>query len=465
MDQQNSNTEWKYGKRTPGEVLLDVAKSQGLEITDENFAKFLDRNDELANLRKDFFYPKLADSGVEMHDNEDYDESIYFCGMSLGLQTKHTSKLISKVLQNWEVNTINCHSSGYLPAALCDDYVHESMSKIVGAYEDEVVNMNGLTVNLNFLLVSFYQPTPTRHKILLEGKAFPSDHYAIESQIKQRGYDPTKSMRLLKLREGENTWRDEDILKVIEEEGDEIALIMLSGLNYYNGQVFDMEAITRAGHAKGCMVGFDLAHAVGNIELHLHNWDVDFACWCTYKYLNSGPGGIAGAFMHRRHKNNDFPKFLGWWGHSAEDRFEMTNVMNLTPGIQGYRVSNPPPLLVASLRASLDIFDKTSMRQLREKSFLLTGYLEYLLQLYFSKDKSDPYIDIITPSDFSRRGCQLSLVYSCSITEIHEKLEKLGVLCDTRKPNVMRIAPTPMYNSFQDVFRFIQILKRMLTSH
>ncbi|CAH1773025.1 unnamed protein product [Owenia fusiformis] len=323
--------------------------------------------------------------------------------------------------------------------------------------------MNGLTVNLHLLLVSFYRPTAKRHKVLLESRAFPSDHYAIESQIRLHGYDPATSMVCLEPREGEHILRTEDILARIASEGDEIACVLFSGIQYYTGQVFDMPAITKAGHEKGCYVGFDLAHAVGNIELQLHDWDVDFACWCTYKYLNTGAGGIAGAFIHKKHAKNDFPKLSGWWGHKMDTRFNMDNKMDLANGAHGYRVSNPPPLLCATLEASLKVFNETSMSALREKSKLLTAYLEMLLDEHYPRPTpanphSRPYAEVISPRDPDQRGCQLSIMFSVSLKNVYTELEKRGVVCDVRKPYVIRIAPAPLYNSFKDVHRFVQLL-------
>ncbi|XP_078485935.1 kynureninase-like [Ciona intestinalis] len=459
--------QFKYGSSTPSEVLSDLAAKNNVSVLDKDFQVFLDANDDLANLRDDFLIPKKATSpGVECNDKDQNESCVYFCGNSLGLQPKSAQQDTKKVLQNWELNSIECHKVGYLPAIDCDNHARDGMAKIVGCHRDEVVIMNGLTVNLHLLMVSFYQPTQSRHKILIEEHAFPSDYYVVRSQIQQRGFDPDTSMLLLKPRKGEEIFRMKDVLEVIEKEGDSIALVMLPGVQYFTGQVFDMETITCTAHAKGCYVGFDLAHAVGNIELDLHDWDVDFACWCTYKYLNSGPGNLGGAFVHKKFDDTKLPKFLGWWGHRESTRFEMSNDLDFASGVESYRLSNPPPLLVACVLASLKVFDKTSIRKLREKSFLLTGYFEFLLKHYFSKQlgSTKPSVEILTPTNFNERGCQLSLRFSCSLLEVSSKLKKQGMIFDTRQPNVMRVSPVPLYNTFHDVYQFIQALRKALSS-
>ncbi|MBN3300935.1 KYNU Kynureninase, partial [Amia calva] len=362
---------------------------------------------------------------------------------------------------------IHGHFEGRLPWAFAENCIENIMAEIVGAKVEEVALMNGLTVNLHLLLLAFYKPTKSRHKILIEEKAFPSDHYAAESQIRLRGYDPKHSLLLIKPREGEKTLRHEDILSTIEREGESTAVILLSGVQYYTGQLFDMAAITKAGKKKGCFVGFDCAHAVGNAELYLHDWGVDFACWCSYKYMNSGAGGLAGAFVHEKHAHTVEPALLGWWGHNLKSRFLMNNEMDLNPGINGYRLSNQSILLVCSLKASLEIFNQCDMKALRKKSVLLTGYLEYLIKYYHTKDADNPhrpYINIITPSNIKERGCQLSLSFSIPVREVFKELEKRGVCCDMREPNVLRVAPVPLYNTFNDVYRFISALGSALTA-
>ncbi|XP_077791913.1 kynureninase isoform X2 [Podarcis muralis] len=335
------------------------------------------------------------------------------------------------------------------------------------AHKEEVALMNGLTVNLHLLMLSFFKPTADRYKILLEAKAFPSDHYAVESQLQFHGLDMESSMLMIEPQEGEETLRTEDILAVIEKEGDSIAIILFSGVQYYTGQLFDIPRITKAGQEKGCFVGFDLAHAVGNVELHLHEWGVDFACWCSYKYLNSGAGGLAGAFIHEKHSQTVKPTLVGWWGHDFKTRFLMENKLQLSPGINGFRLSNPSILLVCALHASLEVFGQTTMKLLRRKSILLTGYLEYLIKHYYSEDTNDPeqpFVRIITPSQIEERGCQLTLVFSVPIKDIFKELEKRGVACDIREPNALRVAPVPLYNSFHDVHRFIEILGSAMAS-
>uniref|UniRef100_A0A8C8MJ65 Kynureninase n=1 Tax=Oncorhynchus tshawytscha TaxID=74940 RepID=A0A8C8MJ65_ONCTS len=392
-------------------------------------------------------------------------ECIYFVGNSLGLQPKMAKKYIDEELDKW-AKTKNVFES-YIRAMGIKSPLCVCVCVRTGAKPEEVALMNGLTVNLHILLLSFYKPTAKRHKILLEDKAFPSDHYAVESQIQLKGYDPKRSMLLMKPRPGEEVLRTEDILDTIEKEGDSIAVVLFSGVQYYTGQLFDMAAITKAGQKKGCYVGFDCAHAVGNAELKLHDWGVDFACWCSYKYVNSGAGGLAGAFIHEKNALTVKPALTGWWGHNLKTRFRMDNEMDLLPGISGFRLSNQPILLVCPLQASLEVFAMTSMAALRNKSRLLTGYLECLIQHYYNKDESQPhkpYVHIITPSHPEERGCQLSLSFSVPIAAIFQELEKRGVACDMREPNVLRIAPVPLYNSFSDVHRFITVLGSALAA-
>ncbi|XP_033020136.1 kynureninase isoform X5 [Lacerta agilis] len=362
---------------------------------------------------------------------------------------------------------VHGHFTGKRPWALGDECIVELVADIVGAHKEEVALMNGLTVNLHLLMLSFFKPTSDRYKILLEANAFPSDHYAVESQLQFHGLDMESSMLMIEPQEGEETLRTEDILDVIEKEGDSIAIILFSGVQYYTGQLFDIPRITKAGQEKGCFVGFDLAHAVGNVELHLHEWGVDFACWCSYKYLNSGAGGLAGAFIHDKHSQTVKPTLVGWWGHDFKTRFLMENKLQLSPGINGFRLSNPSILLVCALHASLEVFGKTTMKLLRRKSILLTGYLEYLIKHYYSEDTNDPeqpFVRIITPSQIEERGCQLTLVFSVPIKDVFKELEKRGVACDIREPNALRVAPVPLYNSFHDVHRFIEILGSAMAS-
>ncbi len=416
-----------------------------------NFAgadpKKLDAADPLREFRERFHIPK--------HNGG---EAVYFTGNSLGLQPKTVRTFIEQELKDWETLGVEGHVHAKNPWLPYHEFLTESLARIVGAKPIEVVAMNSLTTNLHLLMVSFYRPTAQRYKIVIEKGAFPSDQYAVESQLKFHGVTDQNALIELTPREGENTLRTEDILETIEKEGESIALIMLGGVNYYTGQAFDMQAITEAGHKKGCVVGFDLAHAAGNIELKLHDWDVDFAAWCSYKYLNAGPGAIGSAFVHERHSQNfDLPRFAGWWGHDKETRFLMGPEFRPIAGAEGWQLSNPPIFQLAALRASLEIFDEAGMPALCEKSKKLTGYLEHLLG-----DIRDERISVITPTDPKDRGCQLSIRVSDADKTLFDDITKLGVIADWREPDVIRVAPVPLYNSFDDVYRFTEILKSSL---
>lgn len=415
-------------------------------------AQQLDQQDPLKAIREQFHIPK-QDNG---------EDEIYLCGNSLGLQPKRTQEYLNYELSQWQKLGVKGHFSGDFPWMPYHEFLTEESAKLVGAKNSEVVCMNSLTANLHFMMVSFYRPTKTRNKILIEDHAFPSDHYAVESQIRFHGFDPDQSMLLAKPREGEETLRTEDLLNLIELHGDEIALIMLPGVQYYTGQVLDMQAITEAGHAKGCMVGFDLAHATGNIPMSLHDWDVDFAAWCTYKYLNSGPGSVAGCFVHEKHHANlELPRFAGWWGHDKESRFRMENRFVPMQSAEAWQVSNPPILSLAAIRASLDtVKEAGGIHALREKSLKLTRYLRDLL----AQELADE-INILTPADESASGCQLSLTVNLDGLDgktVFDRIEAAGVTCDFRHPNVIRVAPVPLYNSFEDAYRFVAILKDSL---
>lgn len=457
-----------WNHMSPVTRLENIASQLGCRVLDENFALCLDNEDELKHLRQCFHIPKIKDlptTDKSLVDEEE--ECVYFCGNSLGLLPKNVKLYLDEELDKWAKMGVHGHFMGKRPWALCDECIVDPMAKLVGAKAGEVALMNGLTVNLHLQMLSFYKPTKARHKILLEAKAFPSDHYAVESQIQFHGLNVETSMLLAHPRKGEATLRTEDILSLIEREGDSIAVILFSGVQYYTGQLFDIPKITEAGHRMGCYVGFDLAHAVGNVELCLHDWEVDFACWCSYKYLNSGAGGIAGAFIHEKHSGTIKPSLVGWWGHEFKSRFSMENKLKLSDGVDGFRLSNPPILLVCSLHASLEVFNQTSMEALRKKSILLTGYLEYLIKHYYSENMTEPkkpYAKIITPSHFEDRGCQLSLAFSVPIKAVYKELEMRGVACDLREPNGLRIAPVPLYNTFHDVFKFIKILGEALAS-
>ncbi|XP_072037866.1 kynureninase-like [Amphiura filiformis] len=463
-----ASKKFKKGKSQPVvKMLQEWATDFGCSINDLVFARSMDSRDTLKDVRNDFMLPKMQElPNVDLSlVNSPTEECIYMCGNSLGLQPKGVKKYIDNELKKWAQMGVHGHLNGDLPWALCDERVTTDMAKLVGAKESEVACMNGLTVNLHLMMVSFYRPTKERYKILIEKHAFPADHYAVESQIRLQGYDPKTSIIQAKPRPGEHTLVTEDILNLLEQEGSSIALVLFSGVQYYTGQFFDIRRITKAGHSKGCMVGWDLAHAIGNVPIKLNRWDVDFAVWCTYKYVNSGAGALAGAFLHEKHDRNDFPKLLGWWGHRMETRFDMNNEMELSPGISGYRISNPSIMAVCPIRASLDIFNQTSVERLRMKSKALTGYLEHLINTNFSKcvdvetsPSGRATVEIITPSDPEERGAQLSLLFSSNIENIHKELMKRGVCCDERKPNVLRIAPAPLYNNFEDVWRFNQAL-------
>uniref|UniRef100_A0A8C0BHB0 Kynureninase n=1 Tax=Buteo japonicus TaxID=224669 RepID=A0A8C0BHB0_9AVES len=437
----------------PATILEQTALRLGCSPTDKKLAVYLDEEDELKNLRECFCIPKVKDLPPTDPSLANGEEScVYFAGNSLGLQPRKVKTYLDEELDKWARTKPQ-------PAFF--------LFIIPGAQRHEVALMNGLTVNLHLQMLSFFKPTPRRYKILLEARAFPSDHYAVESQLQLHGLDVKKCMLMMQPREGEETLRIEDILAVIEKEGDSIAVILFSGVQYYTGQLFDIPRITKAGQEKGCFVGFDLAHAVGNVELHLHDWGVDFACWCSYKYLNSGAGGLAGAYIHEKHSQSIKPALIGWWGHDFKTRFLMENKLQLSKGINGFRLSNPPILLVCALQASLEVFGQTTMKALRRKSILLTGYLEYLIKHYYYEDKTNPekpFVKIITPSQIEERGCQLTLSFSLPIKSVFKELEKRGVACDMREPNALRVAPVPLYNSFHDVHRFIEILGSAITS-
>lgn len=452
----------------PVDAVRRIAAELNCDPTDERVALRLDEEDKLKRFKDCFYIPKMRDlPSIDLSLVNEDDNAIYFLGNSLGLQPKMVKIYLEEELDKWAKIGAYGHEVGKRPWIIGDESIVSLMKDIVGAHEKEIALMNALTVNLHLLLLSFFKPTPKRHKILLEAKAFPSDHYAIESQIQLHGLDVEKSMRMIKPREGEETLRMEDILEVIEKEGDSIAVVLFSGLHFYTGQLFNIPAITQAGHAKGCFVGFDLAHAVGNVELHLHDWDVDFACWCSYKYLNSGAGGLAGAFIHEKHAHTIKPALVGWFGHELSTRFDMDNKLQLIPGVNGFRISNPPILLVCSLHASLEIFQQATMTALRRKSILLTGYLEYLLKHYHGGNDTEnkrPVVNIITPSRAEERGCQLTLTFSISKKGVFKELEKRGVVCDKREPEGIRVAPVPLYNSFHDVYKFIRLLTAILNS-
>ena len=415
---------------------------------EENSALEMDTSDSLLKYREKFHIPKIANG----------ENSIYLVGNSLGLQPINTIEYIQQEIKTWEILGVNGHHEGQRPWGSYESTINKKIASLAGSKVDEVVTMNSLTVNLHLLMVSFYRPTQERYKIMMEAKAFPSDQYAVASQLKFHGYQPEEGIVEIEPREGEATIRTEDILKTIEKEGKSIALILIGGINYYSGQLFDMKEITRAGHVQGCVVGFDLAHAIGNVPLKLHDWDVDFAAWCNYKYINAGPGSVASVFVHNRHgRNKDLPRFAGWWGHNKETRFEMPSKFDPIPGAEGWQISNLNILSATPLLPSLDLFEEVGMDALREKSLKLTGYLEYLLDQLDSEA-----FTIISPSDPEQRGCQLSIRFTSGGKTIHERLTGKNVMCDYREPGVIRVAPAPFYNSFDDVYRFVEILKEIV---
>jgi kynureninase len=407
----------------------------------EDFALSMDERDSLKEYRDLFFFPKTARG-----------DCVYLCGHSLGLQPKATGAYIQQELRDWADLGVEGHFQAKNPWMPYHRLLAEQTAALVGAKPSEVVVMNSLTINLHLMMVSFYRPTRGRHKILMERGAFPSDQYAVKSQIHFHGFEPATSLVELCPRPGEACLREEDIQAVIEQSGEEIALIMLGGVNYATGQAFDMPAVTRVGHAMGCLVGFDLAHAAGNLPLQLDSCGPDFAVWCSYKYLNGGPGCIAGCFVHERHaRNYQLPRFAGWWGHDESSRFRMDSDFRPMEGAEGWQLSNPPIVSLAGLRASMEIFHRAGMERLRTKSVSLTGYLEYLLERVPSRSFA-----IVTPQQKQRRGAQLSLRMSGHDRALCERLAQAGVLCDWREPDTLRIAPVPLYNSYRDVFEFVK---------
>ncbi|CAI4226774.1 unnamed protein product [Auanema sp. JU1783] len=446
------------------QFLQETSKRSEIEdFASLEFAQYLTETDPLKHLREQFHYPKcktLPDSNPDFCDLES--ESVYLCGHSLGLLPKPTERIMQEQLKKWSELGVVGHTTGDLPWAHCDEKGVPGVAQLVGAKEEEVAICNGLTVNIHVLLSAFYRPTDTRHKILIESKAFPSDHYAVESQIRLKGRTVEESLVCLSPREGEDILRDEDIIDYIEKHGDEIAVIWFAGVQYYTGQLFDMKSITEAGHRKGCLVGFDLAHAFINVPLQLHYWDVDFAAWCSYKYGCTGAGGIAGLFVHERFKNDKRDRMLGWWSHKMSSRFIMDNVLDLDEGAAGYRISNPPILLVVPIMGILEVLSTVKLEDLRSRSCYLTGYLEYLINHHFAPDSphrvGNISCEIITPSNFHQRGCQLSLKFNIPIDAIYSELVKRGCAIDKRYPFVIRISPVHLYNNYVDCHRFVSAL-------
>jgi len=418
---------------------------QGIE-----YAKDQDLRDPLAHYRTKFHIPK----------NEEGNEWLYFTGNSLGLQPKETKNHIKQELDDWANLGVEGHFEAKNPWMPYHEFLTETMAQIVGAKPIEVVIMNTLTTNLHLLMVSFYQPTKLKHKILIESDAFPSDRYAVETQLKFHGFDPSDSLIEWSPRQGETLLNIEDLESILESQGEEIALLLIGGVNYYTGQYLDLKKISQLGHEKGCKVGIDLAHGVGNIQPNLHESGVDFAAWCTYKYMNSGPGSLGGIFVHERYANDQtLKRFAGWWSQNKATRFDMRQPLDITPGAEGWQLSNPPILSMAAIKASLELFNEVGMNALIKKSRLLTGYLEYLILELNNKN-----ISIITPRDPEQRGCQLSIQVKNANKSLHTKLTEAHVITDWRTPDVIRCAPVPFYNSFEDVFKMVEQLKTILNA-
>ena len=418
--------------------------------TDEYFAVHLDNEDPLRHFREKFHLPLRADGKP----------FIYFAGNSLGLMPKAARQIVERELDDWAKRGVDAHHAAGTPWYSYHEMLREPTARLVGAQPNEVICMNSLTVNLHLMMATFYRPTKSRFKILMEEPAFPSDTYAIKSQIVHHGLDPKEVLILARPRKGEFTIRQEDIEPALDKHGEQIAVVMMGGLNFFTGQLFDIEKITALAQKRGCTVGFDLAHAIGNVPLALHDWNVDFAVWCSYKYLNAGPGAVAGAFVHERHATNrDLPRLAGWFGNDPNTRFRLHLEPEFIPvrSADGWQISNPPIFSMAPLRASLAIFDEAGrMEPLRAKSIKLTGYLQFLLSEPGGQLKS--HYAVITPRETGERGCQLSILVHEHAKELFGKLEDAGVKCDFREPNVIRVAPTPLYNTFHEVWLFAQIL-------
>lgn len=436
--------------------MLNKSVADGVDISSAEFAADLDSKDPLRSFRDQFLIPHTEDSAKIRTPGS---PCVYLCGNSLGLQPKGAKEAVAEEMTKWEERGVTGHFTTERPWVSIDETVYQEMARVVGGLPVEVVCMNTLTANLHFLMVPFYRPTKERYKILMEAKSFPSDFFAITSQLHFHGIDPKDGLIEVAPREGESFIRTEDIEAVLAgEEGSKIALVLFSGVQYYTGQAFEIERITKAAHAAGAIAGFDCAHAAGNIDLKLHDWNVDFAVWCTYKYLNSGPGCTGGAFVHERHATDtERPRFAGWWGTDKTNRFKMEHDFRPTPGAFGYQVSNPSVLPLATMRASLDLFESAGMDKLRSKALGLTRYLELLVQKHLAE-----FVTILTPSDMSQRGCQLSLEFSLDLHTVHKRLDSESIIVDVREPSAMRVAPAPMYNSFSDVAEFVRVLTTVL---
>ncbi|RZJ64126.1 MAG: kynureninase [Flavobacterium sp.] len=422
-------------------------------INTREFAQQLDAKDKLARYREEFNFPRVNGKQV-----------IYFTGNSLGLQPKRTKAYVDEVMDDWAKLAVEGHFYADKPWWDYHERFAKPLSRIVGALPSEVTVMNTLSVNLHLLMVTFYQPTAKRFKIICEEKAFPSDQYMLKSQVRFHGLEPDDTIVEIKRRDGEHNIRTQDVLDKINEVGDELALVLIGGVNYYTGQVFDIKTITKAGQDAGAYVGWDLAHAAGNINLGLHEWNVDFAAWCSYKYMNSGPGNASGAFVHEMHHNDlDLPRFAGWWGHNKERRFLMEPKFDPVRGADGWQISNLPILSLAPYLASVEMFDEIGMPALIQKRDCITSYLEFILH---EIDKEvDSTFEIITPSNPTERACQLSVFLHGEGRPLFDYLMKNGVITDWREPNVIRLAPVPLYCSYEDMYEFGQILKQGILAH
>lgn len=415
------------------------------------FALEQDQQDELAQYRDQFHHPVINDKDV-----------LYFTGNSLGLAPKAAKSYVEKELDDWAKWGVEGHFHATNPWVSYHELLTPASAHIVGANESEVVCMGSLTNNLHLLFVSFYKPTAQRFKIISEAKMFPSDRYLLETQARHHGFTPDEAIIEIAPRDGEHLIREEDILAAIDEHKDELALVFFGGVNYFTGQLFDMEKLTIAAHNAGALAGFDLAHAAGNVPLKLHDWNVDFAAWCTYKYINSSAGNVAGLFVHDKHGNNtDINRFGGWWGHNKERRFLMENTFEPMAGAEGWQLSNAPVMGMAILKSSLDIFQEVGMERLRKKSLKLTAYLEYVFNDVIDKFPNIQ-LEVITPVDPEQRGCQLSIKLVGTDKKFFEALTDAGVITDFREPDVIRLAPTPLYNSFKDIYLLGETLTALL---
>lgn len=412
-------------------------------------AEKLDREDRLSEFRKEFLIPEKNGKKV-----------IYFCGNSLGLQPLKVKENLETELNDWAKLGVEGHVKAKNPWMFYHKNFNSPLAKLTGAKEHEVAAMNSLTANLHFLMVSFYRPETKRFKILIEDKAFPSDHYAVESQIRFHGHDPADALIIVRPPKGMTYIPDDVIIDTIEQHKDELVLVMLSGINYYTGQLFDMKSITQKAHSIGAFAGFDLAHAIGNVPLQLHDWNVDFAVWCTYKYLNSGPGSVGGAYVHEKHAaEQNIPRFNGWWGYKENERFEMNSNFKPENGMAAWQLSNLPVLSMAAHKAALDLFDKAGIQNVRDKSIKLTAFIESCLNEIIQNNQWEKNMQLITPADPEKRGAQLSILINYKGNELFNALKNAGIITDWRKPDVIRIAPAPLYNTYSEAYEFVRIVE------